>query len=316
MPLTPFIIDCDTGRDDALAIWTALAKRMPLAAIVASYGNTHLPNVIENTARVLGLAGKNDIPILPGLAAPPTEHKYWNDVVIPRQQAAGNGLCNVDLPAASRIIPKPGSVLQLAASLGRLAERYGKLDYVIIGPATNFAAVCKLFGGGITRVVSRVTMMGGKFAPLWDDIPGADFNIGCDPHAVAEILAIEDLKVRFVAMNTTWRSSLTQAEVDKLSPTTTIATAAKTIMQEHLKHFAPEPVFRFHDPCVVLTLDDPHVFAPVNLNVVLDDQDPNFGRLQLAIDNGRPAYLAKFDIAVEQDYAGQILRALGFRSAD
>ena len=305
---SPFIIDCDTGRDDALAIWAALALDLNLAGVVASYGNVTLGHVADNSARVLALAGREDIPLFAGAAAPPRRHRAYEQVVLPRQAKSGNGLCNLEFPKAQKTLPSPLAPEQLAAEIVRLAEKTGPLDYVILGPATNFAALCETLGSDVRKYIATITMMGGKFDDLWDAAPQADFNLACDPFAVRTILE-RGLNPRFVTLNTTWPICLPEDDVAQLRGDEKIAVAARDLMLAHIRHFAPEPVFRFHDPAVIATLMNPVRFETVTLDIVCDEQNPDFGRL-VRKDDGFPAALYRSDAAHGDTILHTLLAAL------
>jgi inosine-uridine nucleoside N-ribohydrolase len=307
--LTPFIIDCDTGRDDALAIWTALALDLPLAGVVASYGNVPLENVADNTARVLALMGRDDIPLFAGAAAPLLPHSAYDRIVLPRQAVSGNGLCNLDFPKAKRVLPAPLTPSQLAAQIVHVAEEKGPLDYIILGPATNFAGLCAVLGGNAAQFFASVTMLGGKLDALWDGAPSADFNLACDPFAVRQILE-RGLHPRFITLNTTWPIALSEEAVAHLWGQEKIAVAARDLMLAHIRHFAPEPVFRFHDPAVIATLLEQDRFQPATLDILCDDGHADFGRL-VRKEEGFPAALYCSDDLHGQDILQLILNALG-----
>jgi len=277
MSLRPFVLDCDTGRDDALAIWVALAQNMPLSAVVASYGNVKVENVADNTARVLFIAKREDISLWAAAEQPSQAHAAIASVVAPRQQNSGNGLCNIELPRGARNAEKvdyPG----LAAKLFGLFEKLGPLDYIITGPATNFYHVCEIFGARAREIFAQVTMMGGKFSPLWEQIPGADFNIICDPYAVQGIMQ-HGIAIRFVPMNATWPIKLTLPEIEQLQASNAVGVASKYLMIAHCRNFAPEPIFRFHDPSVMIAAMHPAAFARAKIDVICDEKSPDFGRL-------------------------------------
>lgn len=311
MNKAPVIIDCDTGRDDALSIWLALALGLDLRAVVASYGNTTLDNVCENSARVLALAGREDIALWRGQSQPSRPHRGIAEVLLPKQNSAGNGLCNLELPRATsqaqRLMP-----VEQAEALLSLSQDAGPVDYVILGPATNFSALCAALGSRAGAVIARVTMMGGKFNPLWDEMPGADFNCACDPWAVQEVLQQgqhHGFPVRFVPMNVTWPIVLEMAELTSLTAETAIARTAKELMIAHARHFAPEPVFRFHDPCVILSLLHDSHFRAASLRVACEDSDLDFARL-LKDDSGFPAQIfeasADFRAVLLDDILGEL----------
>lgn len=310
----PFIIDCDTGRDDALAIWAALALDLNLAGVVASYGNVTLDRVIDNSARILALAGREDIPLFAGAASPPRRHRAYEQMVLPRQANSGNGLCNLEFPKAQKTLPSPLAPEQLAAEIVRLADKTGPLDYVILGPATNFAALCETLGDDLGKYIATITMMGGKFDALWDAAPQADFNLACDPFAVRAILE-RGLTPRFVTLNTTWPICLPEGDVEQLHGDEKIAVAARDLMLAHIRHFAPEPLFRFHDPAVIAALTNPGRFDAANLDIICDEQNPDFGRL-VRKDDGFPAALYHSDAAHGDLILQTLLAALGLSRFD
>ncbi len=303
--MRPFVLDCDTGRDDALALWLALQTGMPLVGVVASYGNTILENVVDNTARVLALAGGGEIPLCVGAREPSRSHQGIQDVLLPRQQAAGNGLCHVEFPAAPRQQHEDG-----VAMIRDLAAKHGALDYVIMGSATHFASLCVALGDKLRHCIGRVTMMGGKFDPLWSVAPVADFNLVCDPFAVRTILA-EGLVPRFVPLNVTWPIALGLSEIEALVPQSEIAQAAQQLMVAYCRHFAPDGIFRFHDPCVLLALAAPENFSRTMIDIVCEEGHLDFARLQMGV-GGFPAEVYSADTTMQEGFLKTLLAALGF----
>lgn len=306
----PIIIDCDTGRDDALAIWLAQALALNLAGVVTSYGNTTLDNVMDNTARVLSLGGGDDVPLFGGASQPLREHAAWRDIVLPRQDVAGNGLCNLTLPAPGRAVPDPSTPERLAAELRTLAGKHGKLEYIIIGPATNLASVCDVLGDGAKDVIARITMMGGKRDAFWEHTPGGDFNIIADPYAVEGLLKT-GLPMRFVPMDATWPIKLDLAELEELKTRSELAETAKELMIAHCRHFAPEPVFRFHDPTVILALREDVAFEHTYVDINTDDASDDFGRLIEDVDGTHDIEIYSPEDELREKLLGQNLSLLG-----
>lgn len=316
MPANPLIIDCDTGRDDALSLWIALALKHDLAAVVASYGNTTLDNVCENCARVLALAGRADIPVWRGENNPSADHSGIASVIAPKQQVSGNGLCNLELPVSTQAATDMNAAAR-AAALRQIAREKGAVDYIILGPATNFAGMLAALGDDAPQVIARVTMMGGKMDALWDDMPGADFNLACDPFAVNATLAgaaRHHIPVRFVPMNVTWPIMLDMPQLEALTAQGPVGQTAKDLMIAHARHFAPEPVFRFHDPCVIMALSHESSFRQTKAHIVIKDQSPDFGRL-IEDQQGAPAALFEADEALRAQLLSGILDLLSIRQA-
>ncbi len=274
-----FVLDCDTGRDDALAIWIALALKMPLRAIISSYGNTIVENVHDNNRRVLALADALHLPVFKGRVAPTKSHLAFREIVMPRQKSAGNGLCNLILPP----VPQNDDDQQqddvpFEDWLRAYTEKNGAIDYVITGPASNLAALFEKHGDDLKSCLNSITMMGGKLDAFWQETPGPDFNLACDPFAVQTLLET-DIPLRFVPIDATWPIAMDLAEIEALSPQGKIAEMARELIIAHCKNFAPEPVFRFHDPAVMIALTSPDLFHPAKASIICDESSPDFGRL-------------------------------------
>lgn len=310
----PILIDCDTGRDDALSLWMTLALGKKLAGVAASYGNVPLPAVITNTARVLHLAGADAIPLWRGPAAPSRPHRGFDGIVRPRQERAGNGLCDLELPAAARDTDPWDCAPWDAAALRSLSGAHGRIHYVVLGPATGLAALCNAMGPEIHDHISGVTMMGGKLDPLWSALPGADFNLVCDPFAVDTVLR-SGLPLRFVTMNTTWDIHLGLPALRGLSCADHVSSWAKELMIAHATRFSPDPLFRFHDPCAVLAGDYPGSFAARHVSINTNENDADFGRLTVTEGQAPNAALFMETPSLQEDLRARILSALGLAEA-
>lgn len=305
----PIVIDCDTGRDDALTLAVAVKQTAaPLVGVVTSYGNVPLRQVTENTARVMALLGKEDIPILPG-ATQSSQPELAADLLAKRHAGMGNGLCNLELPPTDRSLRPAMTPEVLAANLEKLAKKHGALDYVIIGPATNFAAVADVLGAKLPQVVSSVTMMGGKLGALWDEVPGgADFNIACDPKAAQRALNA-GVPARIVPMNVTWPIALNVPELESLKPVDKTGAFAKELMLAQARHFAPDNMFRFHDPSVLIAMGQPQGFKTETISI---GQEPgsDFGRVRSAA-TGLAVQVYQADPGQKAQFLAQMLPLIG-----
>jgi purine nucleosidase/pyrimidine-specific ribonucleoside hydrolase len=305
---TPFIIDCDTGRDDALTIFAATSRHMNLVGLVSSYGNVNIDQVTENCARVCAFAQNPDMPIIRGAAGPLHRYPTFESVIIQRQNKSGNGLCNIELPPAATAQISTGVV---AENFLRLFEKHGRIDYVILGPATNFSLLCQHFGARIHDYIGDVYMMGGKLSPLWEDMPGADFNILCDPLALKTIMEA-GIVIHFVPMNFTWPMALTVPQLEALRGSSEMAVMSRAIMLAHAQYFSPDPVFRFHDPCLIFVRADKAHFREATIDINLTE-GADFARLSEKAD-GYKARIFTGDDVLRQAYAQKILSALGFEN--
>ena len=176
-------LDCDTGIDDALALALLLAAPgMDLAGIGTVSGNTGADQAARNTLDVLGLAGRDDIPVAVGARHPlggsfaggtPGVH-------------GGNGIGGVALPPAGRG-PIERDAADLLIDLARAHP--GDLHVIATGPLTNLAVALER-EPGLPGLVRDVTVMGGAVR-VPGNRGGAEANLAGDPPAVAAVLGAE-----------------------------------------------------------------------------------------------------------------------------
>ena len=126
------ILDCDPGRDDALAIAMLLAStaEIELVGITAVAGNVPLALTYRNARFVCELCGFPGVPVLAGADRP-----------LARQPVTGtrahgeSGLegMEVDMPA---VAVEPGAAVAFMKETLRAAED-DEITLVAIGPLTN-----------------------------------------------------------------------------------------------------------------------------------------------------------------------------------
>ena len=292
---TPFVLDCDTGRDDALTIWLALLQNYPLKAVITSFGNVDVAKVTDNTLRVLDYAQGQAVPVWEGAQAPLKSHKLYTDMVQPRQKASANGLCNIETPLSKRsAIPK--NPQERCQALDALAQEHGALNYLIIGPATNFSEMVIADNKSLRKSVKSVYMMGGKLDKLWNEMPGADFNIAADPEAVQTIIDA-GYHIHFIPMNITWEVKIPVEELSSLQTSSSLGKMAKDLMIAHSTHFSHDTHFRFHDPVAMLSMAKEGGFVPVRVSLNNNSESADYGRL-ITADGEMNAFL--YDISMAE----------------
>ena len=68
---TPFILDCDPGHDDAIALLLALGSpELELVGVTTVSGNQTLEKTTANAIRVLDFIGREDVPVAAGADRP------------------------------------------------------------------------------------------------------------------------------------------------------------------------------------------------------------------------------------------------------
>ena len=182
--LTRVVIDCDPGRDDALAILAALGSpdvQVDFISTVA--GNVPLDRGTENALGILAVAGVDDVPVYSGAAAPLCRP------LVPGSTMHGD-MADGD-PALPDAISSAAGVAH-----GPLAEwcRERGLDrkhLIAIGPLTNIGRLLADDPDALAGV-DEIYVMGGTVSRMSTRVsPTAEFNFHTDPEAAALVLAAE-----------------------------------------------------------------------------------------------------------------------------
>lgn len=196
---TPIILDCDPGHDDAIALLLALASpEVELLAVTTTYGNQTLQKTTENALRVLELAGREDVPLAAGAAAP-----LVRPLVVAAHVHGESGLDGPVLPQAS-LQAVDSSAVELLRD--RLAHAGRPVTLVATGPLTNVAHLLAAHGSdGIERIV----LMGGSIAE-GNMTPAAEFNVWADPEAAQQVLHA-GLDVTMIGLDVTHQAVTTAA---------------------------------------------------------------------------------------------------------
>jgi purine nucleosidase len=169
-------LDCDTGIDDALAIGLLLTHDdVRLIGIGTVNGNTSAVRAAANTAGLLALAGRADIPVAVGVGEHRAEARHVH---------GDNGIGGVTLPEGAPHDPRTaaGMLVDLAR------EHAGALHVLATGPCTNLAAALRA-EPRLPDLVASVTVMGGALRVRGNISPYAEFNIAADPLAAAAVFA-------------------------------------------------------------------------------------------------------------------------------
>jgi inosine-uridine nucleoside N-ribohydrolase len=174
----PLLIDVDTGIDDAFALLYALADPgARLLGVSTVAGNVDVVKATRNTRAVLALAGRADIPVWPGSAAP---------LLKPAQDAravhGATGLGYATLPEPPPLPADSSSLHAVDAILQAATEHEGELILIATGPLTNIA-LALLRAPKLVRQVKRFVLMGGAFRVRGNVTATAEFNIWHDPEA-------------------------------------------------------------------------------------------------------------------------------------
>lgn len=175
----PFIIDCDTGTDDAIALMAALGcKDIEVLAITSVNGNVAEKYTSANNLNLMEYLGY-DVPVARGAAIPfYPRGDYYGDT------HGATGLGGVEIPAAVR----SDFVREKAPELiYKLACERGTIELLVIGPMTNIAIALSLYPD-LAEKISHIWFMGG--AAIGGNVTTtSEFNIWVDPYAARLVIA-------------------------------------------------------------------------------------------------------------------------------
>lgn len=179
----PYLLDCDTGIDDALALaWLATHPEVDLVGVTSIFGNVNTRQAARNSCDLLALLGRADVPVTAG---PDTGMgpRHGEDVAYIH---GVNGIGDVQLPRADRDPDPDESSPEMIVRLAR--EHAGELHIVAIGPLTNLGLALDL-DPELPSLVKQVTTMGGTALAPGNGTPRTDANTANDFVAAAKVYA-------------------------------------------------------------------------------------------------------------------------------
>jgi pyrimidine-specific ribonucleoside hydrolase len=228
MSRIPFILDCDPGHDDALALIVGLARpEVELLAVTTVAGNAGLRETTRNALRLLTFVGRTDIPVAAGAARP---------LLRPLHVAANvhgpSGLEGADLPEPA-FDPRPEGAIELMRST--ILSAGGPVTIAAVGPLTNVALLLRTHPDVRERIAS-IRIMGGAITE-GNTTASAEFNIWQDPEA-AEIVLECGRPITLMTLDVTHQALFGAADVARLEA---LGTRAGSVFADLLRYFA-----RFH----------------------------------------------------------------------
>ena len=230
MPI-PVILDVDTGVDDALALLLAAqSPALQLLGVTCVTGNVGIDQVTRNTLQVLEVAGRSDVPVAQGRAAPLLEK-----VVSAAYVHGGDGLGQLSrtLPAPARRPVAQSAVAFLAEILRDAPE---PVTLIPLGPLSNIALLL-LERPEAAAKVARIVLMGGAVG-MGNATAVSEFNIRQDPEA-ADIVLRSGLDVTLytwdVFTQVTFDSQAIAAMIRQDAPAARLAGQLLQFMQRTFK---------------------------------------------------------------------------------
>ena len=202
------IFDTDPGVDDAQAI--AIALRHPeieLLGMTTTYGNVDVGVATRNALLLAQLAGRDDVPVAQGAAAPMVKARH----APPAHIHGANGLGDIALPEVEGRAD-PRSAAQFIVDT--VSARPGEVTLVAVGPVGNLAAALQLDPAIIDKV-KQVVIMGGSVREGGNVTPVAEANMFNDPDAASRVLTA-GWPLTLVGLDVTHRCVLTPEHMKRI----------------------------------------------------------------------------------------------------
>ncbi|SEM81583.1 nucleoside hydrolase [Palleronia pelagia] len=260
------IIDTDPGQDDAVAILLALASpEIEVLGITAVAGNVPLELTAKNARIVCELAGRTEVPVFAGCAAPLMRPLVTAEHV--------HGRTGLDGP----VLPDPQMPLQDAHAVDFIidtlrAEGPGSVTICPLGPLTNIAMALKK-APDIADRIARIVLMGGAYFEVGNITPAAEFNIYVDPEA-ADIVMKSGVPLTILPLDVTHKALVTKERNDAFRALGTPVGIAVAEMTDFFERFDREKYGShgapLHDPTVIAWLLNPDLFTGREINVEIE----------------------------------------------
>lgn len=209
MEKRPFLIDCDTGTDDAIAILAALySPQVEVKAITSVNGNVAERYTSQNNLNLMEYLGKQ-IPVAHGAVRPLLSGFVNNGLTDSTHGKTGMGTIVLPQATHSRFDPRVASELIYDVAV----ECGGELELLVIGPQTNIAiALCN--HADLPGLVKHIWFMGGAYMG-GNVLPTAEFNVWADPEA-AHIVLGSGIPITMVGLDVTLPAVMVEEDADTL----------------------------------------------------------------------------------------------------
>ncbi len=263
------IIDTDPGQDDAVAILLALASPHDLnvLGITAVAGNVPLDLTARNARVVCEIAGKPEVKIFAGCAAP-----MRRSLVTAEHVHGKTGLDGVQVPAPTMRLQDQNAVDFLIDTLRN--EPGGTVTLCALGPLTNIATAFERAPDIAVRT-AEIVLMGGAYFEVGNITPTAEFNIYVDPEA-ADIVFKSGVKLTVMPLDVTHKALVTAPRVKCFEALETQVGRAVAAWTNFFERFDREKYGSagapLHDPTVIAYLLRPDLFSGRHINVEIETQ--------------------------------------------
>ncbi len=299
MDIEKFIIDADTGSDDAVALLMALrSPKIDILGITIASGNVPMKQGILNTLSTIELCDKS-VGVYAG-AEKPLERNYieiysledFTKHVQSRDPASASGQCvhGVDGMGDIKITPKNIDIQQKTAVdflVSTFNKQPGEVTLVTLGPLTNVAEAINK-DPSIVKKIKHCYVMGGTSDGSGNVSAAAEYNIWVDPEA-AKIVFDSGLPITMVGWDNSYKyAMLKDEEIGEIKAVKTKYADFTVDIQKVLEELTYKTYgfrgFDLPDPITMaIAIDNSIIEESQQLHVLIDTRD-GFTRGQTIVD--------------------------------
>jgi purine nucleosidase len=274
-----FLIDTDTGSDDAVALVMALRHPdVDVVGITTVAGNVPLEMSTQNALYTVALCGQNT-PVYAGIAKP----------MLRKLETAQNvhgldGMGDVGLPLRGR---QPAKGHAVPAILDIANQHANDITLVTLGPLTNIAAAL-LIDPELEHKISRCVVMGGTSDSVGNVSAVSEFNIWVDPEA-ARIVFESGLPITLVGWDISRKYAvIDSADAEAISaigtPLAKFVLDINRVVREFSLHETGLSGFDLPDPIAMAIAIDPSVATQTLFRFATVEMGDGLCRGQTVID--------------------------------
>jgi inosine-uridine nucleoside N-ribohydrolase len=260
--VTPVLLDCDPGHDDAVALIYA-ARHLDLRAITTVFGNQSLDHVTRNALSLCRLV-QLDIPVAAGADRPLVAQPIHGGTIHGR-----TGLDGAELPEPDRA---PADMHAVELILRTARAHRGELVIAATGALTN-VALALATEPRLKDWLRGITIMGGTTG-VGNVTEIAEFNIYADPEAADRVLRA-GVPAWLVGLDVTRRVGVTAADIESLRGGGVLARTMADLLDfflASLQRVHGLSTASLHDPCALVPFIDPSLieYRQCSVQVSLD----------------------------------------------
>ena len=265
------IIDTDPGIDDAVAIFLALASaELDVVGLTTVYGNCAIDVATRNALALLEIAGRQDIPVAQGAAAPVATEYLGAIPHIHGEDGLGD----------SGVLVEPSGRPHDLSAAEFLCRHAPGRTVLALGPLTNLALALRL-RPDLDTLVRDVVVMGGNALVPGNATPAAEANMVNDPEA-ADVVLGGRWPVTMVGLDVTHKVVMSSARVDAITgadlPTARLLKAAIPLYRRFLERVSDIDGIYLHDPTAAAYLLAPSLFRTERWPIRVETQGFSRGK--------------------------------------